>query len=91
MWVGASVYGFSFPAFRCAPPTFRFAMKAAERTVLSPPYTSALPAPIVFRAAELHGQASYPRHRHAWGEFVYAYSGVMELKMRDRHYLAPPQ
>lgn len=66
-------------------------MKAATRPVLSTPYKSALPAPIVFRAAELHGQASYPRHRHAWGEFVYAYSGVMELKMRDRHYLAPPQ
>ena len=35
--------------------------------------------------------AVYPRHRHAWGEFVYAFSGVMEVKLRDLHYLATPQ
>lgn len=47
--------------------------------------------PIVFRTASLPAQASYPRHRHAWGEFVYAYNGVMEIKLADHHYLAPPQ
>ncbi len=35
--------------------------------------------------------ASYPRHRHAWGEFVYAFSGVMEIALARHHYLAPPQ
>jgi AraC-like DNA-binding protein len=47
--------------------------------------------PIVFRTASLPAQASYPRHRHAWGEFVYAYNGVMEIKLTGHHYLAPPQ
>lgn len=35
-------------------------------------------------------EATYPQHRHAWGEFVYSFSGVMEVKLVDVHYLAPP-
>lgn len=36
-------------------------------------------------------KASYPRHSHAWGEFVYSFSGVMEIELANHHYLAPPQ
>ncbi|MDC0663553.1 AraC family transcriptional regulator [Marinobacter sp. SS21] len=32
-----------------------------------------------------------PRHSHDWGEFVYSYSGVMEVKIGEQHYLAPSQ
>jgi AraC-like DNA-binding protein len=60
-------------------------------TLHQPPYRDALPAPIVFRTASMPAQASYPQHRHAWGEFVYSFSGVMEVKLADRHYIAPPQ
>ncbi len=60
-------------------------------TLHQPPYHDALPAPIVFRAAQMPSQASYPTHRHAWGEFVYSFSGVMEVKLAGQHYLAPPQ
>lgn len=56
-----------------------------------PPFTEALPAPIFFRTACMPAEATYPQHRHAWGEFVYSFSGVMEVKLSDRHYLAPPQ
>ena len=56
-----------------------------------PPFADALPAPIFFRSAVLPARAIYPQHRHAWGEFVYSYSGVMEVKLADHHYLAPPQ
>lgn len=56
-----------------------------------PPYTDTLPAPIVFRAASMPADASYPRHRHPWGEFVHAFSGVMEVRAEGRHYMAPPQ
>ncbi|RYG35766.1 AraC family transcriptional regulator [bacterium] len=56
-----------------------------------PPFSESLPAAIFFRAAEMPADATYPRHRHAWGEFVYSFRGVMELKLADRHYLAPPQ
>ena len=56
-----------------------------------PPFSESLPSPIYFRTANMPAQATYPQHRHAWGEFVYAFSGVMEVKLGDRHYLAPPQ
>jgi AraC-like DNA-binding protein len=55
------------------------------------PFDETLPYPVYFRTDSLQPDSSYPRHRHHWGEFVYAFSGVMELKLTDRHYLAPPQ
>jgi AraC-like DNA-binding protein len=51
----------------------------------------ALPAPIMFRSAFVPDHGLYPEHQHAWGEFVYSYSGVMEVKVAGHHYLAPPQ
>lgn len=55
------------------------------------PSMPTLPAPIFFRTACVPAEAIYPQHCHAWGEFVYSFSGVMEVKLADRHYLAPPQ
>lgn len=56
------------------------------------PLSSAhLPAPIMFRSAQVPAEGVYPQHQHAWGEFVYSFSGVMEVKLADHHYLAPPQ
>lgn len=55
------------------------------------PFRETLPHPVFFRTDSLQPDSAYPRHRHHWGEFVYAFSGVMELKLTDRHYLAPPQ
>ena len=66
-------------------------MPTKPRHLRRPPFTDALPAPIWFRADELPADTVYPWHRHAWGELVFAYSGVMELKLADRHLLAPPQ
>jgi AraC-like DNA-binding protein len=50
-----------------------------------------LPEPLMFRSAQVPAQGIYPSHRHAWGEFVYSFSGVMEVKVAEQHYLAPPQ
>lgn len=50
-----------------------------------------LPVPIMFRSAHVPAQGLYPQHHHAWGEFVYAFSGVMEVKLAQQHLLAPPQ
>ncbi len=50
-----------------------------------------LPAPIMFRSAQVPAEGLYPQHQHAWGEFVYSFSGVMEVKVAGHHYLAPPQ
>ena len=49
-----------------------------------------LPSPVMFRSAHVPAQGIYPQHQHAWGEFVYSFSGVMEVKVADHHYLAPP-
>ena len=62
------------------------------RTTLHlPPYQDALPAELVFRSAQMPAQASFPKHRHAWGEFVYSFSGLMEVKLAGQHLMAPPQ
>lgn len=50
-----------------------------------------LPTPLMFRCAVAPADGLYPHHQHAWGEFVYSFSGVMEVKLADHHYLAPPQ
>ena len=67
------------------------AMPLVAPRLYLPPFADTLPAPIFFRSAVMPAQAIYPQHRHAWGEFVYSYSGVMEVKLADHHYLAPPQ
>lgn len=56
-----------------------------------PPFSTALPTPIFFRSACMPAEATYPQHRHAWGEFVYSFNGVMEVKLGNRHFLAPAQ
>ncbi len=66
-------------------------MDRPAKHVHLPPFSETLPSPIYFRAASMPAHGTYPQHRHAWGEFVYAFSGVMEIKLADRHYLAPPQ
>lgn len=48
-------------------------------------------APVYFRASVLAPDGVFPAHRHDSGEFVYAFSGVMELLLDGQHYLAPPQ
>lgn len=44
-----------------------------------------------FRAVHLEAGSEYPPHRHDWGQFVYSFSGVLEVGLEGRHYLAPPQ
>ena len=56
-----------------------------------PPFDTTLPAPIVFRAVTVQADTVYPRHLHHWGEFVYSFSGVMQIELAHQHYLAPPQ
>ncbi|WP_213879265.1 helix-turn-helix transcriptional regulator [Pseudomonas sp. dw_358] len=59
--------------------------------LLIPPFSTELPAPIFFRAAQVPASATYPVHRHPWGEFVYSFSGVIEVKLASQHFIAPPQ
>lgn len=56
-----------------------------------PPLLEQLTQPVSFRVVHLEGASEYPPHRHAAGQFVYSFSGVLEVGMAGRHYLAPPQ
>lgn len=56
-----------------------------------PPYRTDLPAQIYFRTAWMPAESIYPLHQHTWGEFVYSFTGVMEVQVGDKHYLAPSQ
>ena len=31
----------------------------------------------------------YPKHGHAWGEFIYAFNGVMEVNIGQINYITP--
>jgi len=66
-------------------------MVSSEKHHRTPPFTDALPEQIVFRAADMPADSEYPKHAHDWGEFVYSYRGVMEVKIGGQHYLAPSQ
>ncbi len=35
-------------------------------------------------------QSFYPLHGHAWGEFIYAFNGMMEVKIGQIDYITPP-
>lgn len=54
------------------------------------PFRDSLPSKVVFRADELNPESHFPSHRHSWGEFVYSFSGVMEVQFGDSSLLAPP-
>ncbi len=34
--------------------------------------------------------SAYPVHGHAWGEFIYAFNGVMEVHIDQVDYITPP-
>lgn len=64
-------------------------MPHTPKHLLFPPFHDALPAPVVFRTGYMPADAAYPRHRHIWGEFVYSYSGVVQVDVGQRRYLTP--
>lgn len=65
-------------------------VRQTARHLRAVPYADALPAPLAFRTETLEPDTLYPLHRHDWGEFIYAYTGVIEVQMADRHLMAPP-
>lgn len=55
-----------------------------------PPFSGQLKGTVFFRTADLGPDSFYPAHRHAWGEFLYSFSGVMEVTPSGRHFLIQP-
>lgn len=61
--------------------------KICELNVLC---ASSMPCPVLYRKGDMPGRACYPMHSHEWGEFVYSFSGVLEITVNDRRYLVLP-
>lgn len=57
---------------------------------ISPPYEQDIPGDLWFRVAEMPAGTTYSRHTHHWGEFVYSFSGLLEVLAEQNHLLAPP-
>ncbi len=68
----------------------KHARQPPRRHLMLPPFTDALPAPVFFRTEHMPSNSTYPPLLHAWGEFVYSFSGITELKAEGQHYLTPP-
>lgn len=58
--------------------------------LLPVPGHKTLPAPVWFRVEQVPDDSTYPSQRHDWGEFVYSYSGITELRTGDSVLVAPP-
>lgn len=59
--------------------------------LVAAPFTNQIPSAIYFRTALMPAGTAYPAHRHPWGEFVYSFSGVMEITLANEHFIALPQ
>ena len=47
-------------------------------------------APLWIQFRDDPAQSVYPPHGHAWGEFIYAFNGVMEINIDQVNYIIPP-
>lgn len=50
-----------------------------------------LSEPVAFRVVTIAGVTSFPLERHAWGQFVYSLTGVIEVTVEKIRYSAPPE
>jgi AraC-like DNA-binding protein len=53
-------------------------------------FTDQPPQPLHLRGATIDPHSVYPLLRHTYGELIYSFSGVIEITVGTRHYLAPP-
>jgi len=58
--------------------------------IYASPFKDQLPAPLFYQAETLLEDSCYPEDSHRWGQFVYSFCGVMEVKVGQDHYIAPP-
>lgn len=64
--------------------------RTAPRTIPAL-FNGQAPQPLHLRGDTLDPNSVYPLLRHQYGELIYAFSGVIEITVGQRHYLAPPQ
>lgn len=49
-----------------------------------------LPQPIFLQLRSMPEDTIYPPHQHPWGEFVYSFSGVLEMQAEGKEFRVPP-
>ncbi len=64
--------------------------KAAPLRKIPALFDGLAPQPLHLRGATIDAHSVYPLLRHSYGEFIYAFSGVIEITVGPRHFLAPP-
>ncbi len=47
-------------------------------------------APLWLHFRDDPAMSIYPEHEHVWGEFIYAFNGVMEVNINQINYITPP-
>ena len=57
---------------------------------IAPLFAGQAPQPLHLRNATIEPHSVYPLLRHQYGELIYSFSGVIEVTVGQRHYLAPP-
>ena len=48
------------------------------------------PRPVLYKRGDMPERTCYPMHSHEWGEFLYSFSGIMEITVNDKRYLVLP-
>lgn len=64
-------------------------MKIQPKTQISAPFTDTLPYDCWFRVSHIPAYSTYAVHSHRWGEFIYAFEGMMEVQTEQQHLIAP--
>ena len=49
-----------------------------------------LPQPIYYQLRSMPENTIYPSNKHLWGEFVYSFSGVLEMQAEGKEFRVPP-
>ena len=66
------------------------AVRAVPRHPIPPLFSDQAPQPLHLRGATIDAHSVYPLLRHQYGELIYSFSGVIEITVEARHFLAQP-
>ncbi|RVU32550.1 AraC family transcriptional regulator [Neptunomonas marina] len=62
----------------------------ADRFLHTPLQLDRLPEPIFHQVRQMPANTVYLPHQHQWGEFVFSFSGVLEMKAEGLEFRVPP-
>lgn len=69
----------------------RNTVQVTDETPIASPFQQIVAFAALFTNGLMPDEAIFPAHTHSWGEFVYCYSGVVQVMVEKERYLVPPQ